>query len=68
MKRFVPLSVHDIPEAIKDHLMPEQFKLYDLIWKRTVACQMIHATIDTVAVDLTCGKDQSFSCQWIDYC
>jgi DNA topoisomerase-1 len=43
------------PELIKEYLTPEQFKLYDLIWKRTVACQMIPATIDTVSVDLTCG-------------
>ncbi|MEN8259643.1 MAG: DNA topoisomerase, partial [Pseudomonadota bacterium] len=34
--------------------------LYDLIWKRTVACQMAHATIDTVAVDLTCGPGNFF--------
>ena len=43
------------PDIIKEYLTPEQFKLYDLIWKRTVACQMIPATIDTVSVDLTCG-------------
>ncbi len=47
-----PTSVLHIPDDIKDHLSPEQFKLYNLIWKRTVACQMIHATIDTVAADL----------------
>jgi DNA topoisomerase-1 len=55
-----PTSVSVTPESIKDHLTIEQFKLYDLIWKRTVACQMIHATIDTVAVDLACGKDNMF--------
>ena len=41
-----------IPAEIKSHLSDDQFKLYDLIWKRTVACQMIHATIDTVAANL----------------
>jgi DNA topoisomerase-1 len=51
-----PTSVLRTPESVKEHLSPEQFKLYDLIWKRTVACQMIHATIDTVAVDLTGGE------------
>jgi len=40
------------PDQVKAHLTPEQFKLYELIWKRTVASQMVHATIDTVAVDL----------------
>lgn len=55
-----PTSVLHVPENIKEHLSPEQYKLYDLIWKRTVACQMIHATIDTVAVDLLCGKNNIF--------
>ena len=44
------------PEEIKEYLNAEQFKLYSLIWKRTVACQMIFATINTVAVDLQCGQ------------
>lgn len=55
-----PTSVLHIPDAIKEHLSEEQYKLYDLIWKRTVACQMISATFDTVAVDLQCGKDNFF--------
>lgn len=46
---------HRIPEEIKEALSPDQFKLYQLIWQRTVACQMIHATLDTVAVDLEAG-------------
>lgn len=48
-----PTYVEYAPEQIKDHLTPEQRKLYELIWKRAVASQMIHATIDTVAVDLS---------------
>jgi len=47
-----PTSVQRTPELMKDYLSEEQFKLYDLIWKRTMACQMISATIDTVAIDL----------------
>ena len=43
-----PTSAMRTPESIKSFLSPEQFKLYDLIWKRTVASQMISATIDTV--------------------
>ncbi|MGR9091690.1 MAG: DNA topoisomerase I [Gammaproteobacteria bacterium] len=50
-----PTAASRIPAEIKSYLSDDQFKLYDLIWKRTVACQMIHATIDTVAVDLSCG-------------
>ncbi len=55
-----PTSVKHTPEEIKSHLSPDQFKLYELIWKRTVACQMIHATLDTVAVDLQCGEGNMF--------
>jgi len=51
-----PTSIETIPEAIKEHLSAEQFKLYQLIWKRAVASQMIHATIDTVAIDLAAGE------------
>src|SRR3569623_2499427 len=35
-------------------------KLYELVWKRTVACQMIHATIDTVSADLAAGEGNIF--------
>lgn len=55
-----PTSARRLPDAIKNHLSPEQYRLYDLIWKRTVACQMIHATINTVAVDLICGEENRF--------
>jgi len=55
-----PTDITVTPENIKEHLSADQNKLYDLIWKRTVACQMIHATIDTVAVDLTAGEGNVF--------
>lgn len=55
-----PTSVFRTPEAVKPHLTMDQFKLYSLIWKRGVACQMIHATINTVAVDLACGAGNRF--------
>ncbi|MGD2074546.1 MAG: type I DNA topoisomerase [Gammaproteobacteria bacterium] len=51
-----PTSVHNVPDSIKASLSTDQYKLYDLIWKRTVACQMIHATIHTVGVDFAVGK------------
>ncbi len=51
-----PTSCALVPAEIKKHLSDDQFKLYDLIWKRTVACQMIHATIDTVAANLAAGN------------
>ncbi|MCX7125943.1 MAG: type I DNA topoisomerase [Gammaproteobacteria bacterium] len=50
-----PTSALRIPAEIKEFLTPEQFKLYDLVWKRTIASQMIDATLNTVAVDLEIG-------------
>ena len=50
-----PVSVNRTPAQLRPRLAPEQIRLYELIWKRTVACQMIHATIDTVSVDLAAG-------------
>ncbi len=55
-----PTSVKLTPDLIKDSLNKEQYKLYELIWKRSVACQMIHATFDTVAIDLSCGEGNTF--------
>lgn len=55
-----PTSVMHLPEAVKEFLSPEQFKLYDLIWKRTVASQMISATIDTLTLDMTAGEKNQF--------
>ena len=55
-----PTSVLRVPESIEGHLSKDQFRLYELIWKRTVACQMQHATLDTVAVDLNAGEENVF--------
>jgi DNA topoisomerase-1 len=50
-----PTSVRHTPEEIKKYLSAEQLKLYELVWRRTIACQMIHATINTVSIDFVCG-------------
>ncbi|MBW5802634.1 type I DNA topoisomerase [Coxiella endosymbiont of Ornithodoros amblus] len=47
-----PTSAFRTPENLKKYLSSDQLKLYTLIWKRTIACQMIEATLHTVAVDL----------------
>ncbi|MGI9291621.1 MAG: DNA topoisomerase, partial [Gammaproteobacteria bacterium] len=52
-----PTSVLRTPESLKDRLEADQFKLYSLIWKRTVACQMVPAVFDTVAIDLVPEND-----------
>ena len=44
------------PDMIKDSLTADQFKLYDLIWRRFVASQMAAAKYDTVTVDIENGR------------
>ncbi|VEG91307.1 type I DNA topoisomerase [Legionella spiritensis] len=55
-----PTSIKRTPEMVRESLTADQFKLYSLIWKRTIACQMAEAVLDTVAVDLTCGEGNIF--------
>jgi len=55
-----PTNVQLTPDFVRAHVTPDQYKLYSLIWKRAVASQMIHATIDTVAIDLNCGEGYRF--------
>ncbi len=47
-----PTSIRRTPEELRKYLSDEQFKLYSLIWKRTVASQMEPAVYDQLAVDL----------------
>lgn len=55
-----PTSIVNLPKDIHPHLTREQARLYELIWKRTLACQMIHATLHTVAADLGAGAGNIF--------
>lgn len=41
------------PEKVRDSLSPEQYRLYELIWKRFMASQMAAAVIDTVSLDIS---------------
>ena len=47
-----PTSVFRTPEKVKPYLTREQFRLYQLIWKRFVASQMAPAVYDTVSVEV----------------
>ena len=51
-----PTSAHRTPESMAPHLTDDQLKLYTLIWKRFVACQMAPAILDQTAVDVTAGE------------
>ncbi len=55
-----PTSALRTPKSVAAYLQPDQLKLYELIWKRTLACQMKPATLNTVSVEFPCGKDSSF--------
>jgi DNA topoisomerase-1 len=50
-----PTSVMREPDAIKQYLEPDQYKLYKLIWNRFVASQMNPAIIDQTSVDIKAG-------------
>jgi DNA topoisomerase-1 len=47
-----PTSVFRVPGEVKPYLTSEQFRLYDLIWKRFVASQMASAVFDVTTVDV----------------
>jgi DNA topoisomerase-1 len=59
-----PTSALRTPRSVAAFLNDDQRKLYELIWKRTVACQMVHATLNTVSVDFplphVAGGEASF--------
>ncbi len=51
-----PTSVYRTPEEVKPFLTADQFRLYQMIWQRAVACQMAPARFDTTSVDIVVGK------------
>lgn len=53
-------DVFQTPSEVKGSLTPNEFQLYDLIWKRTVASQMADAkgSTDTVTVEAAVGSEQ----------
>nr|MBP8876017.1 type I DNA topoisomerase [Neisseria sp.] len=51
-----PTSVYRTPESVKPFLSADQFKLYQMIWQRTVACQMTPAKFDQTTVDIAMGE------------
>ncbi len=52
-----PTAANILPGDIESKLESDQYRLYTLIWRRTVACQMAPALFDTVAVELLAGPD-----------
>ena len=52
-----PTSSRRVPEEMRRALNNEQFRLYDLIWKRFIASQMAAAVFDSTSVDIAAGKE-----------
>jgi DNA topoisomerase-1 len=48
-----PTDVDFSPSDLKQFLTVEQYKLYDLVWRRFVACQMASAKCEQTTVDIT---------------
>jgi DNA topoisomerase I len=48
-----PTSVSLTPEKVQKYLNPEQFKLYELIWKRFLQSQMVPAIFNIQTVDIS---------------
>src|SRR5580704_9230241 len=47
-----PTDMTERPRDVARHLEPEQAKLYELIWTRTIACQMESAELERTTVDI----------------
>ncbi len=55
-----PTSALRTPAQVARYLGDDERRLYELIWKRAVASQMVPATLNTVSVDLAAGGEHSF--------
>jgi DNA topoisomerase-1 len=55
-----PTSALRTPAQVARFLSDDERRLYELVWKRAVASQMIPATLNTVSVELAAGSDHSF--------
>ena len=55
-----PTSAALVPDQVKSKLSEDQFRLYELIWKRAMASQMAQALVDTVQVEFDCDSDAVF--------
>ncbi len=55
-----PTSIARTPAQVKAFLSSDQLRLYELIWKRTVASQMTQAIFDATSVDIAAGERYGF--------
>ncbi|PJK14114.1 DNA topoisomerase I [Lysobacteraceae bacterium NML07-0707] len=55
-----PTSALRTPAQVARFLSDDERRLYELIWKRSIACQMIPATLNTMTVELAAGSRHAF--------
>ncbi len=51
-----PSSFVRTPESVRAHLKSDEYRLYELIWKRALASQMVPARFEQVGVDVSAGR------------
>ncbi len=51
-----PTNVNATPESLRSELEPGMWKLYDLLWRRTVASQLPSAKLERTAIDFTANN------------
>jgi DNA topoisomerase-1 len=51
-----PTSLEHPPEKVKPFLEKDVFRLYELIWNRFIACQMVPAVFDQTTADIQAGR------------
>ncbi len=51
-----PTSLKYTPEFVKEFLNEDQYKIYDLIWKRFIACQMESARVETTSIIISADE------------
>jgi len=51
-----PTSIERTPDSVRQHLGPDEYKLYKLIWQRFVASQMNPAIFDQTTIDIAAGE------------
>jgi DNA topoisomerase I len=52
-----PTNLHHHPDMVRPFLSNEQFNIYQLIWQRFIASQMLPAIYDTLSADIKAGDD-----------
>src|SRR5437588_751703 len=51
-----PTALDHPPERVKPFLEKDMYRLYELIWNRFIACQMVPAVFDQTTADITAGR------------